>query len=279
MKKGQIRKLNKELSTELIQIQELFINSAENYTAEHIASYKKLPSSLNGNYICADLFKETFPLYTESIDTRKKYSEVVHNSAACLANDMFHQTVTNPNINKCIFLTGIPGAGKSFLVQSMALKGAISDDTMIYEGTITTPTIIEKIKTASNNNKELYIVVVNPTLDLAQRNAINRHFEIGRGASCETMAKIMSGIPNALVEIQEQFPDITLGIFNKSSNYDIDYHVGFEYIQELNHGTYEDILSKLKTLRLQILTEMNEDLKKKLAMNSQESREEKKHGR
>lgn len=253
MEKGKIRKLNKELSPELESAQDFFIQEAENNTENYIKKYQQLDSSINGQYICSDLFKETFEKYTESIDTRKKYSEVIHNSAAVLANELFQRRIVDPNYNKCIFLTGVPGAGKSFLVQSLALAGEIDDETLIYEGDITTPSIYEKIEKAAENGKELFFIVVNPTLELAQTNAINRSFEIGRGASCETMARIMSKIPNALVEIKERFPDINIAIYNKTTNYDIEYAIGFDNISMLDHGTYDEILEKLRELRLEIL--------------------------
>ena len=260
MEKGKIRKLNKELTPELEAAQDFFIQEAENNTEKYIEKYRQLVSSINGQYICADLFKETFDKYTESIDTRKKYSEVIHNSAAVLANELSQRQISNPKFNKCIFLTGVPGGGKSFLVQSLALADEMKDDTLIYEGQITTPTIYEKIEKAANNGKELFIIVVNPTLELAQNNAINRHFEIGRGASCETMARIMSKIPESLIEIREKYPDINIAIYNKTTNYDIDYSIGFENISMLDHGTYDEILEKLRALRLEILAKKKDNV-------------------
>lgn len=264
MEKGKIRRLNIELSPELQEAQEFFISEAENNTEQYVDRYINLPSSINGQYICSDLFKETFDKYIESINTRKKYSQVIHNSAAVLANELFQRQTIDPKYKKCIFLTGIPGGGKSFLVQSLALAGEIDDDTIIYEGDIGTPSIFEKIERAANNGMELYCIVVNPTLELAQTNAINRSFEIGRGASCETMARIMSRIPGALLSIREKFPDINLAIYNKTTNYDIDYQLGFDNIAMLDHGTYDEILEKLQELRLEIL-------KKKINLNGEES--------
>lgn len=53
------------------RIEELFINSACEHTDEHILSYVSNEASFEGRYINSDLFKETFPLYAESIDCRK----------------------------------------------------------------------------------------------------------------------------------------------------------------------------------------------------------------
>lgn len=262
MEKGKIRKLKKEIPAELAAIEDFFINDAEENFEQHYATYRLMDSSVHGKYVCSDLFKETFPLYTESIDSRKRYSEIVHNSAACLAGEYFDRLASDPSIKKCIFLSGVPGAGKSYLIQSIALSGELDDSTMVYEGDITTPTIYEKLDKCVENGIEIYFLVVNPTLELAQRNAIARHFEIGRGASCETMARIMSKIPNAIREISQKY-DIELGIYNKTTNYEITPIVGMEYIESLEHGTYEEILVTLQQLRDVIL----EEYKKKTELN------------
>lgn len=254
MEKGKIRRLKKELSEELLQYESFFIKDAEENDLKHFEVYKKLQSSINGKYVCSDLFKETFPLYTESIESRKKLSEVIHNSAACLASEYFDMLAKDKSIDKCIFLSGVPGAGKSYLIQSIALSGELDDKTMVYEGDITTDTIYEKIDKCVENGKEIFFLIVNPTLELAQRNAIARHFEIGRGASSETMARIMSRIPAALNNIMSKY-DIELGIFNKHTNYDTDYMIGKEHLPVLDHGTYDEILKKLLELRLEILEE------------------------
>lgn len=90
------------------------------------------------------------------------YAEVIHNSAAVLANEMFHEKAASKDIKRCIFISGVPGAGKSFLIQSLIMSGAIDEDTMIYEGDISSRTIYEKIDVVINNNIKPYIMIVNP---------------------------------------------------------------------------------------------------------------------
>ena len=252
MLKEKIRRLD-NLSDELSKMQEYFVHEAENNTDVYIKKYKNNISSLNGKYIASDLFKKTFDVYNESINNAKKYAEAIHNSAAVLANEMFNINAQNPNIKKCVFITGIPGAGKSFLVQSLLLNNLIDEETMIYEGSIVTDTIFNKIDTVIKNKKKVYIIVVNPTLELAQTNAINRHFEIGRGAGIKIMSKIMSGIPEYLEKIKEKYPDVELGIYDNKTNYDIDCYVGYENINILNHMSYQDIYDELTYLREKIL--------------------------
>lgn len=258
MEKGKIRKIQKNISEELRTVEESFIKSAEENTEEHISEYLKLEPSYNGSYICADLFKETFKEYVTSLVTRMKYAEIVHNSAAVLSDELFHRIANSGKMKKCIFLSGVPGAGKSFLIQSLYLSGEIDKETMVFEGDITSLSIIEKMDYVKKNNIDIYVVIVNPTVELAQRNAIERHFEVGRGASCETMARIMSKIPFSLENIKKLFPDAELGIYNKSSNYDIKLIYGFENLGCLYQGTYEELLSRLQYFRDVILNEKND---------------------
>ena len=289
---GKIRRLNLSPETSnksaeeislLLDAQEVIIHDAEKNEEKHILDYNELESSFNGRYICADLMKETFSIYTRSIESRKRYSEVVHNSCACLAAEAFERKakeMSNENKNerkKCIFLTGVPGAGKSYLIQSIVFSGVLGDNIMVYEGDITTPSIKEKMKLIKDLDMDIMILVVNPTLELAQSNAIRRHFEIGRGASSQTMARIMSKLPGAIRELNNEF-DFTLGIFNKQSNYDTYSQVGFEHVDTLEHGTYDEILANLLQLREELLPSIREEFeKKKLA--EQEMVEELEKGR
>ncbi len=280
MIKGKIRRLNLSPETSnkpveeinlLLDAQEVIIHDAEENEEKHIQDYNELESSFNGKYICADLMKETFPIYTKSIDSRKRFSEVVHNSCACLAAEAFErqakkmhdEVLDNQNDRKkCIFLTGVPGAGKSYLIQSIVFSGVLGDNIMVYEGDITTPSIKEKMQLIKDLDMDIMILVVNPTLELAQANAIRRHFEIGRGASSQTMARIMSKLPNAVRELSEEF-DFTLGIFNKKTNYDTYSQVGFEHVDTLEHGTYDEILANLLQLREELLPTIREEFEKK----------------
>ena len=262
MIKGKIRRLENLSSEELYEVQDFIIKDAEDNEELHIKNYNELESSFNGRYVCADLMKETYPIYTESIDTRKKYSEVIHNSCACLAAEAFERQAKDENVKKCIFLTGVPGAGKSYLIQSIIFSGLLGTDIMVYEGDVTTPSIKEKMQLIKDLDKDIMVLVVNPTLELAQSNAIRRHFEIGRGASSQTMARIMSKLPNAIRELVNEF-DISLGIYNKTTNYDIFNTVGVEHIDSLEHGTYDEILNNLLQLREELLPTIREEYEKK----------------
>lgn len=256
MEKEQIIR-RENLSDEMKQIEEFFIKSACEHTDDHILSYVSNEASFEGRYINSDLFKETFPLYAESIDGRKKYNWVVHNSAAVLARELFFRVVKSEDIKKCILVGGIPGAGKSQMIHSL-LSDNVDEDTMIYEGNIASPTIIDYIKTALSYGKKVSIIIVNPTLELSQRNLINRYREVGRCSRFKTVATIASGLPNRLEEIHKLFPNVPLVIFNKQNNSDVDCMVGWKYLSSLYKGTYEEIMLQVETLHDKIMEELSD---------------------
>ncbi len=242
------------LTEEQAAMEEKFINRATEETESCIESYLRLPSSMNGHYISSDLFKEVFPEFIESMEARRKFATVVHNSAAVLANELFIRNARDERIKECVFLTGVPGAGKTFFIQSLYLSGQIPEDIMIFEGDITNESIKEKIKLVIENNKSVNIIVINPTLELAMENAINRALEMGRGASCSTMARIISSLPMALDNIIRMCDGkLSLGIYNKTANDVIDYCLGFNNLYLLQYGTYEEIKARLEAIRLEIL--------------------------
>ena len=77
------------------------------------------------------------------------------------------------------------------------------------------------------------------------------------------MAKIASEIPRAIRQIHEAYPGIALAIVNKTSNTDLDIMMGFDNLECLYHGDYEEVLTKLQALRAQYIKEdevLNEDI-------------------
>lgn len=251
----EIRKTNVQLDDELSRMEEYFINDAYTNFERHIEEYISLEPSINGQYVCSDLFKETFNEYSYSKETRGRYNTIVHNSASALAGLYFERLAKDPKIKKCVIITGVPGAGKTFFIQSLALSNQFGSDTMIFEGDVTGNHMIDKINLLKENGKELLLIVINPTLELAQRNVIERFYTIGRGATPELMARIISRIPEGVKRLHDMF-DIELGIFNKTSNHDVTYSIGIEHIDELNHGTEEQVLEELLMYRDEILSEL-----------------------
>ena len=76
------------------------------------------------------------------------------------------------------------------------------------------------------------------------------------------MARIMSKLPNAVRELNEEF-DLAVGIYNKKTNYDTYNTVGMENIESLEHGTYDEILANLLQLREELLPTIKEEFEKK----------------
>ena len=258
MEKDSIRRLP-NLSEEDRKIEQYFIDEACEKTEEYLQKYKNMPQSFGGRYICADLFKETFDIYSVNSETRNLYASSIHNSAAVLSNELFQRMAIDPAISKCIFLTGIPGAGKSFFVQSLIVNGELPKDTMVFEGDINAlETIKQKMQKVLDNHKKIYVIVLNPTLELAYRNMMERLHEIGRGASMHTMARIASGLKNSLKDLYSFFNgNIQIGIYNKFSNADIVIQEGIENINTLEDRSYEEIKDELAQIREKIIAEEN----------------------
>lgn len=258
MEKNTIRRLP-NLSEEEKKMEQYFIDEACEKTEEYLQKYKNMPQSFGGRYICADLFKETFDIYSVDSSTRNFYASVIHNSAAVLSNELFQRLAEDSSISKCIFLTGIPGAGKSFFVQSLIVNGELPKDTMVFEGDINSlDTIKQKMQKILDNHKKIYIIVLNPTLELAYRNMMERLHEIGRGASMHTMARIASGLKCSLKELNRFFEgNLQIGIYNKLSNTDITIQEGIENINSLEDRSYEEIKKELAQIRETIIAEEN----------------------
>lgn len=228
-----------------------FRESAAYRTDEHIKKYINLPTSFNGRYINSDLFKETFDEYTKSFEARIIYSPVVHCSAACLANEFFKIKIQDPKMQKCIIVTGIPGAGKSFTIQSLFKEKDLDKDTIVYEGSIIDlPTIKEKLSLLIKNDKEIYILVLHPTLELSLKNTIRRFEDSGRGASTSILARIRSDIYKSLIDLHKIYKDrINLIIHEKKDNFnDPTEYYGFENIAILKDKPYNDVKEYLDNI-------------------------------
>lgn len=261
----QIR-INNGLQTDLEKkAQEYFIKLASEHTDECIEKYKNLNESFDGRYVCSDLFKEIFPLYNADRKSRNLFIGGVHNSSACLANEQFQRLAADDSITDCVFLTGIPGAGKSFFIQSLLEQGEFGKNIAIFEGDINSlDTIRQKINVMQENNKKIHIIIVNPTIELAYRNSLKRLEVVGRGASKATIARIAAGIPGALQTLYNEFEDIDVGIYNKKTNTDIELFTGIDNIDILDHGSYTDVLDELNELEQKVKKEKQNRVDRKL---------------
>jgi len=183
-----------------------------------IARYLKFEQSFGGRYVNSDLFKETFAVYAGSRESRTRYNTVVHNSAAVLAAEQFRRILADkrePERDTAVFLTGIPGAGKTSIV--MANGKLAPEYHVIFEGQLATPaTSIAKIRQAIDAGLRPIIVVVHTKPEAALENTFRRFDKVGRGASIAAMSNIQGGLPDGLAAVHRHFGDtVALQIIDK----------------------------------------------------------------
>ena len=182
-------------------------------------AYSADPRSFEGRYVCSDLFKETFPDFRSSNEGRARYNNPLHNSAAVLAAAQLSRAIqdgSDPARDKVIFLTGVPGAGKTSAVVS---AGNIEPDVRaIYEGQLAKPAAaIAKIQEAIDAGLQPTILVVHTPPEMALQNTLSRFEKEGRGASIHVMASIQAELPDGLRAIRDHFGDrVALTVLDRS---------------------------------------------------------------
>ena len=161
-----------------------------------------------GRYVASDLFKEQFEQYALSRFARERYCAPVHNASAVLASEQFHRVMADGagHGETVVFLTGVPGAGKTTAVLENGEFPAHCR--AIYEGQLAYPQAgMEKIQCALDAGCKVQIRVIHATPESALNNALSRFHVYGRGASINTMARIMGYMPDGLDEIRRRFGD------------------------------------------------------------------------
>jgi len=188
-----------------MRVQSEAIASAETWTERHLSRYRGLDGAFGGKYIAADLFKETFADYAASREGRAKYNVAVHNASAVLSAEQFRRVLGEEDgRTRAMFLTGIPGAGKT---TSVLVQGGLSPDTrLVFEGQMWRPeSTFPKLQQALDAGLEPVLVVVHPKPEYALRNTFKRFSELGRGASIDVMANIQGRLPDGLAAVHERF--------------------------------------------------------------------------
>ena len=238
-----IRKKGFEKDSEEEKVEKYCRTVASEYTDKLIKLYNELEESRNGNYINSDLMKMVFPFYAKSLENRKKFNLSITNSAAVLTNEAYMRALQRPDVQRCIYVVGPYGAGKSFFAQSLfereghgLLKNAI-----VYEGSITPPAFAEKVRHAIDNNVTPSIIALNPTLELSIRNIKKRAKEIGRDVEKDEVIDKFSNMYRYLKDLLEQFSDIAYVIYNKKQNIAIDLNSGSINLEDLNQGSIDEI--------------------------------------
>ena len=238
------------LTGEADEVQKIVMQRAFEHRDECIAAYCALPQSHGGTYINSDLFKEIFPEYSASNETRTKYDLAVHNSCAWLAQELFDMRAQDPEVKGCIFVTGVPGVGKSFFIQSLYEEGSIPEGYIVFEGNLCNLEASKaKFQKLQDNGKEIDIIVLSSDIKLAYENMLKRQQEIGRGATLFTMASIASKIKAAIVMLSKLFKIRDIGVYTKvGDNNNVVIQHGADAVKGIFDYNYEDAQSYLKSL-------------------------------
>lgn len=229
--------------TKEAKVEEYCIEMVSCHTDGLLKKYSTLPECREGRYINSDLMKMIFPFYAENMENRRLYNMSITNSAAVLTNEAYERAIKNENVKKCIYITGPYGAGKSYFTQALFEndKEGKLRDSIVYEGSITPPAFEEKIQFAMDNGVEVFIIALNPTLELSIRNIKERAKRIGRDVEKKEVLDKFSNFYTYMKNIIEKFEGITYEIYNKKSNTDIEIGVFSKEIEDLYHGTLEEI--------------------------------------
>ncbi|ENV52027.1 hypothetical protein L292_3176 [Acinetobacter junii CIP 107470 = MTCC 11364] len=221
-----------------------------------IDQYVSHERTFQGRYICSDMFKEMFEDFNASPWHRNKFNNAVHNTAATLAAEHFRQMVEKPTIGQpdVMFVTGIPGAGKtSTVVSNNEIDSKLK---FIYEGQLANskhPATLNKFQQCLDAGLTVNVLVVHPKPEDALENTFRRFNDPndGRGASIQTMAKIQGNTFEGLKHIYDNFgDDVNLYIIdftrgrdqNNSNSYG-----GWEYLDVLkSQGNEQQILERLE---------------------------------
>lgn len=232
-------------------VQDTVIKAVQANPDLFIDQYKQDTRSFDGRYVAADLFKETFTQFSESNEARNRFNGPVHNSAAVLSAELFRQNLadkTNPEQDTVVFLTGIPGAGKTSSV--LAAGELHSAYRTVFEGQLANPvTTIEKIQQAIDAGLKPVIMAVHARSEDALDNTIKRYTEQGRGASINVMSQIQGKLPDSLLEVQKQFGDaVLLNVVDYRNRDEPKNYAGWQHLDILrSEGSHEQILDKLRS--------------------------------
>ena len=244
--KSEIKKIDFGSNAELEEIQNLAVEFAKSSTEFLLESYNDHPDTMGGRYICSDTFKELFP-YFEAKENRALVNDAIHNSSAVLAATQFEEVLKRdePNKTKAIFITGIPGAGKT-----TSVKNFMTDDKvkLIFEGQLANPApTIPKIEQCLQNRLDVTIAAVHIEPEKALANTFKRFNEYGRGGSIEVMSSIQGNLPSGLKKLKEHFGDkINIIAIDRNSDRNKILTDEKEIYKLISIGSKEEIFKRLK---------------------------------
>jgi hypothetical protein len=226
------------------------IERATKHTNEVLAEYAARSDTFGGRYVCADTFKELMPGFAQSPQSRNALNGAVHNSAAVLSSEQFRRMVDRgpqPGRDTVVFVTGIPGAGKSSTVATSMSKSAA----VVFEGQLSRPEpAMQKIDHALQKGFKIDIVAVHiaPEVALERTNYRYNDPNNGRGASLAVMSDIQGNLPAGLRQIQERYgKNVGLRVLDNNPGQQI-FHNGWGAISVLEkEGNREHIHRRLAT--------------------------------
>lgn len=243
-------KLNEYADHDRALVQQAVAEAVKADPESFIDAYRRHEEAHGGRYVAADLFKETFAEYSASNDSRNRYNNPVHNSAAVLSAELFKQNLEEhrDSDKQVVFLTGTPGAGKtSFVLAGGEIQ---ADVAMVFEGQLSDPvTSIEKIQQVLDAGLVPAIRVVHVKPEFALANTLTRFEDKGRGASINVMASIQGGLPDSLEQIRKQYGDaVELTVIDKRLPKQLTIQTGWQHVELLkSEGQNEHIKSALST--------------------------------
>jgi hypothetical protein len=252
MDKIQLRQIS---DPERDHVQRAIIAQVETDPDLFIERYVGLENAFKGRYVAADLFKETFEAYRASREARNRYNIPVHNAAATLAAEQLSRVLKeprDPGKDTLLFLTGIPGSGKT---STVLFAGQLPPHChAVYEGQLADARYaIPKIQAALDAGFKPVINVIHANPEIALGNTYLRFNEHGRGAGANAIAKIQADLPVGLAAIREHFGDqVDLVIHDRRTPEREQKLVGWTHLDILrSEGTYERIRQRLldKTAR------------------------------
>ncbi|HHX2540385.1 TPA: KfrB domain-containing protein [Neisseria subflava] len=228
----------------LSSVQDESIRFATEQTDEILSLYGQHADTEGGRYVCADTFKELFPAF-ENKEDRATVNNAIHNSAAVLSSTQFDEVLKRdePQKKEVIFVTGIPGSGKTSTVKNMMMQDTTK---LLFEGQLARPqSAFRKIEQCLDRGLEVTIVAVSMRAERASDNTYKRFNEYGRGASIGIMADIQANLPNGLSQIRDKFGDAVkiVGINQDRNSEFIDKFD--DVIKMLSLGSQEQILGRL----------------------------------
>ncbi|MCL2635639.1 MAG: zeta toxin family protein, partial [Betaproteobacteria bacterium] len=215
-----------------------------------LAAYAARTDTFGGRYVAADTFKELMPGFAESRESRNALNGAVHNTAAVLSSEQFRRVVEKgpqAGLDRVVFVTGIPGAGKSSTVAN-ALQNEAG---LVFEGQLSRPEpAMRKMEEAQQKGFKVEIVAVHVAPEVALERTNSRYLDPnnGRGASLNVMADIQGNLPAGLRQIQEKFgQSVGLTVMENNTGQQI-YHEGWGAIPVLEkEGHREQIHQRLST--------------------------------